>query len=106
MFFTGQSDRLPAAKGCRATAQVNSYIKDFALGNPDQFPLRLFHLVVQTAQNVPVRARVIVLYKALNDSAFRHGTLVVALEEKTALVAKHSRLQHKDAGQRGRKLFY
>src|SRR4030088_1190614 len=106
MFFTGQSDRLPAAKGCRATAQVNSYVNDFALGNPDQFPLRLFHLVVQAAQNVSAGTRVIVLHKALNDSDFRHSALIVALEEKAALVAKYSRLQHKDARQRGRKLFY
>src|ERR1700736_395501 len=48
----------------------------------------------------------IVLHKAFNNSDFRHGALVVALEEEAPLVAKHSRLQDEDAGQRGRKLFY
>jgi hypothetical protein len=44
----------------------------------------------------------VVLHKLLTDAHVCHDFPVVALEEKTALISEHARLENEYAGQRGR----
>ena len=52
---------------------------------------------MQTTQHVARGEGVIVLNEALVDAQARKDALVITLKEKSALVAEHSRLKHKNA---------
>jgi hypothetical protein len=56
------TDGLP--KGVGVLTHINDHIKNFTSGDFDKFALRLFNLIVQTSQDIPIRGGVVILHKA------------------------------------------
>src|SRR2546423_13803939 len=87
------------AKGRRAAPHVNHHIKHCALNDAAELRLRSGDLVMQATQRTLHRFGVIVLYEALTDAEFGKLHLLIALEEKAALVAPDRRLNQPYARQ-------
>src|SRR6266700_2230170 len=85
----------PAPERRRAAAQVNGDIKNFSDGDSHQFPLWVPDLIVQAAQYISARKRVIILYKFIHNPQLGHGLFVVAFQKKTASVCEYRRLEQK-----------
>src|SRR4051794_1190133 len=86
-------------KGRRAAPHINHYIEHRALNDAAELRLRAGDLVMQAAQRALHRPGVIVLHEALADAKFGKLRLLIALEEKTALVAPDCRLNQPYARQ-------
>src|SRR4051812_4140249 len=87
----------PAAERRRRTAQVDRDVEDLALQDLDELPLRLLHLVVQAADHVPARQRAVVLHElGVDAGCLSERSLVVALEERAAVVFEYARLEQQD----------
>src|SRR5208283_500735 len=95
MILARKSHRFPPPEVRRTATHVDCNIQNFAAYNPHQLSLRVLHLIMQASQHIAGRAGMIVLHKIPSDSRICHGSLVVALQEKTALVFKHPWFQHK-----------
>src|SRR3954454_17854291 len=96
----------PFTERMRASPQINGYIKDFAIDHPHQFPLRMLNLIMQPAKDIPCRKGMVVLNKPVCDAQVSKHLFVIALEKKTAIVAKHAWLQHPHAFKGGWNLFH
>jgi hypothetical protein len=71
-------------------SQVDRDIEYFACNDPHQLSLRLPDLIVQPAQHVLCRARMVVLDEArLQAGRFFEHALVEAFEEESAFIAEH-----------------
>src|SRR4051812_20707602 len=96
--------RGPLAEGWRFASQVNRDVEDFSGKRRDQLSLRLAYLVVQAAQHVAHRERLVVLHELRVESGgLLEDPSVIALEEKPALVLEHARLEDQDLGYPGRR---
>jgi hypothetical protein len=63
MRAAGQRDPDPFAEGRRAAANVDRNVENLARQRAHQLPLGLAHLVVQAAQHLGYRERLVVLYE-------------------------------------------
>jgi hypothetical protein len=92
---TGATPAACSAGGCARAQQVDRDIEHGAGGRPDQLALWPFDLVMQSAQHIRCRARVVVLHESdLAPDGLVEIALVVALKEISAFVAQHARLEH------------
>jgi hypothetical protein len=85
--------------GRRTLANIHSDIQNSALNHRDEFRLRLGKfLVMQSAQDVLARARVIVLNKHINNAARHKLTVFVVFLKKAARVTAYLWLHEDDFG--------
>src|SRR6185369_1269402 len=84
----------------RASPDVHHNVQHFTLNNTAEFRLRMLYLVVQPAESMANRSRVIILDETISYADLRELELVITLEEKAALVLEHQWLDHADAGKR------
>src|SRR5436305_2913787 len=87
------------AKGRRAAPHINHDIKHRALNDAAELRLRAGDLVMQATQRGLHRLGMIILHEALTDAEFSKLHLLIALEEKAALVAPDRRLNQPHARQ-------
>ena len=83
--------------------QIDGDVKNFARDDPDELPLRMRQLIMQSAKNPFPRARVIVLHEFDVDSRGGKFRPVVRLHEKAAFVFEDPRFDDNNPGQFGRK---
>src|SRR5580698_818913 len=93
LVLAGEPHRFPPSKAWRTLAQVYSDIENLSLDDAHQFSLRMVQLIMQSAQDISRRGGMIVLYKRGGNPNISHDSLVVALEEITALISKHPRFE-------------
>jgi hypothetical protein len=59
------------------------------------FPCAMPYLIMQTAQHVPCRPRMVVLHKiSLDTGQFSESPLIETLEKETAIIAEHLGLDY------------
>ena len=89
-------------KSCRTLADVHDDVEDFPGGDADELALRMLNLVVQSAQHIARRARVVVLNEVgIHADIFHEPASIKALVEKAALIAKYFWFNDQDAGKFG-----
>ncbi len=83
--------------------QIERHIQNLAGDGAHQFSLRLQNLVMQSAHNILLGVGMIVLNKGIGNSEVRKSSLVVAFQEKSAIVAEYAGLeQQKSRKSRGK----
>ncbi|MNT18338.1 hypothetical protein D3C72_1535310 [compost metagenome] len=88
--FLGQDRADPFPERGRRLSQVDGHIKHFAFHHADQLALRALDLIVQPAQHVAGRPRMVVLHELdLTPHRRLERGLVETLVEIAARVAKH-----------------
>src|SRR5690242_7723235 len=90
--FARERLAVPLAKGGRTSPQIYENIENLADDNAHKLALRLFDLIMQSAKYTAIGIRMIVLDKSIRNTRLREGFLVIAFQEKTAIVFKYSRL--------------
>ena len=86
---------MPLPESRRSPPKVDGHIEDLAVWRANQFRLHLWlYLVMQSAQHVAGRERMIVLHEVLGNAQTRKYLLVVTFQKEPAFVLKDSRLQH------------
>ena len=99
----GKSYPDPALKAGRASAHVDYDVINFAGQNPHEFALRLRILIMQAAQHIFFRARLIVLHERnVCAGSLFEVALIVAFKEIAAIVAEHAGFEEKYFRQFGR----
>ena len=93
----GKHGALPLSERWRARPYVNSYVEHFSRNHPAQLGLWVFDLIMEASECVLDRSRVIILNKMVSYSELRKLTFVIALEEESALILEHRRLNQKHA---------
>src|SRR5580765_2872374 len=101
-----QARAFPLAERRRSATDIDRDVENLARGDANQFPLRLTHLIVKTAQDALFGARMVVLHELHPDSGALEFLLVPAFEEEAAGVAEHLRLEEKEPGESGRRDFH
>src|SRR5579864_3003225 len=91
---------MPLAKARRTSAHVDRHVENLATYDPHQFSLRMANLVMQPAENISCRERLIVLHKSFPDSKIRHDLFVVALKKKTASISENLRFEKQNSSKR------
>ncbi len=81
----------PLSELGRVTPDIDSHIEDFAMQNADELTLSLLDLIVKPSENSAPGTGMIVLHKTMVYPEVLECTLVVALEEKSSLVAEDLR---------------
>ena len=89
----------PLAVRRRAPAQIHHHVQNFSCNDPQQFPLRVLHLVVQAPKHVLSRKRMVILDETLADPDLHHGALVIGFQEEAAGIAEHLGFNHQNVGQ-------
>ena len=88
------------AKSWRTPPQIDEDVEHFSHDHSQQLALRFLHLIMQTTQDSLLRVRMIVLNEVLGDAELGEGLLIVAFEEKTAIVPKHFGFEHESVSKR------
>src|SRR5581483_8409486 len=89
------------AESRRALPKIDSNIENLAADHPHQLALSMrLHLVVKASKNILPRVRVIVLNEISTNPQLAEGSLVVALEKETAVIAKDLWFKEQNAGKR------
>ncbi len=76
----------PLTKGRRAAPKIDGDVKYLSSHRPNQLALRLDELIMQSAENAPFGARMVVLHESLANAEFRESALVIALQKKSPAV--------------------
>ena len=92
----------PAAERRCTSTQIDRNIEDSAARTPNQFSLWPIQLIVQAANDVANRPRVIVLSEMDVKAGLFEDALIPRFEKESARVAPYSRRDQQDAGQRRR----
>lgn len=97
-FVLGRQHFADPSPECRGRlAQVHGNVEHLAGDDSHELPLRLPNLIVQPSQYPLLRARVVILNEYRRQAGrLGKGSLVVTLEEETALVPIDPRLQDQD----------
>ena len=97
LVIRGQRGSDPSSEGRGAFPQIHRHVEHLAHDDSHQLGLRLPDLVVKPPQNVPGRARVVVLREArLQAGPFFELTMIEALEKEPAVVPEHSGFEYQD----------
>jgi hypothetical protein len=98
-----QLDADPAPERGRGLAHVDADVEHASGHDADEFSLRPPDLVVQAAQHVAARARVVVLdERDIGADGVAEVACVEAHQQEAALVAEHLRPEDQDIGNRRR----
>ena len=92
----GQRRAHPLPERRRAAADVNRDIENRPLDNPNQLPLHVSQLEVQTADRAADRFRVIVLNEGRRQSVLFEFLGVIGFEKKPAHILKDVRFNDDD----------
>ena len=93
---------IPAAEVRRTGPQIDRHVEDLPLQDRHQLPLRMPDLVMQPAQHVFRRARVVVLHELdVDPGRLVERAPVIAFQEKAAGVPKDPRLDDQHVGNLG-----
>jgi hypothetical protein len=92
---------VPLSETRRAPPQVHSYVEDLSRDDTHQFPLRMAHLVMQSANNISRRKRLIVLHEPFSNSEISHDFFVIALQKEAAGVSEDFGFENQDTGKWG-----
>ena len=102
LVFCAQMHADPLPEGFRAFSEVDRNIEDFALHDADEFALGVLDLVMQAAQHVLCRLRMVVLDElAIQAGGLLEGAGVEAFEEEAAVVPKDFRFEDEHVGNGG-----
>ena len=103
----GQFQRNVLSEGRRVFAYVHSHIQHRTLHHAHKLGLRVLNLVVQAAQHVFDRTRVIVLHEIhIAPGDLSKLAAIEAFEKKSALIAEHARFDNQQVGNTGLNRFH
>ena len=97
----GKGHTHPLAKGFAVGAAVHGNVVHFAHGHTHQLALGMVLLEMQAAQHAAGGAALVVLHELLVDAGSSKLILLVGLHKITAVIAKHGRFDHNNAGDFG-----
>src|SRR2546426_311507 len=83
----------------RTKADIDGHVQDFALDDSAQLGLWSIQLVMKTTQSALDGTRVVVLDEVIRDAEVSKLGLMIALQEKPAVVEKHLGLNQTNAGE-------
>jgi hypothetical protein len=86
----------PTAKRRRTTPHIDRHIEDFAAHGADQLPLGMLKLVVQPAEHILTRERVVILHECLPETGGGKFIRMIRLEKESPLIAEHTRFHEHD----------
>src|SRR5882672_12088332 len=107
LVLRGQFNADPLAEVRRRLPKIDRHVEHRTRDHPHQLALRLDELVVDPAQHVPYRPRVVVLHELhIEPGGLTKRARVPALHEKTTVVAEYLRFKDQHLWQRGENNFH
>ena len=97
----GKGHTHPLAKGFAVGAAVHGNVVHFAHGHTHQLALGMVLLEMQAAQHALGGAALVILYKGLVNPGGGEIVDLISLHKITAVIAKHGRFDHNNAGDFG-----
>src|SRR5438034_7664061 len=99
--FSAHLGAYPARESRRRFSKVNGDIEDAPIDDANKFPLALAQLIVEAAENVAPRARMVVLHKnRIETDGAAKLFRVPAFHVEAPFVLEHLRLADQDLGNR------